>query len=267
MANPRPKRYTFEQTASMPLFSLKSLLSPKDLLREKTKDYRRIVLIQVVIVSFGLVLSEPLLADSKSDASKLIISIFSLFAAVYAFLQWDLLRNFTDNRIVLNAILIALILVIVTGILVEFPYYQIIQVPNRQAYLLTLRGVLFPIEVTVISFAIHDLFSGSHMTPDKLWGEACIFLMIGISFGSLFDLISVAKPESLGVAIELGVPNYAECVTYSFSILGGVDSGLQPSRLIRNISILEAVWGGLYGMLIIGKLLGLPREEEKPENK
>jgi hypothetical protein len=105
------------------------------------------------------------------------------------------------------------------------------------------------------------------MTPDKLWGAACIFLMIGISFGSLYDLISVAKPGSLGVAIELGLPNYAECVTYSFSILGGVDSGLQPSRLIRNISILEAVWGGLYGMLIIGKLLGLPREEEKPENK
>jgi hypothetical protein len=94
MANPRPKRYTFEQTASMPLFSLKSLLSPKDLLREKTKDYRRIVLMQVVIVSFGLVLSEPLLADSKSDASKLIISIFSLFAAVYAFFTMGFASEF-----------------------------------------------------------------------------------------------------------------------------------------------------------------------------
>jgi hypothetical protein len=74
-------------------------------------------------------------------------------------------------------------------------------------------------------------------------------------------------PGSLGATFELGFPNYAECVTYSFSILGGIDSGAQPSRLIRNISILEAVWGGLYGMLIIGKLLGLPREEIKSENK
>jgi len=43
--------------------------------------------------------------------------------------------------------------------------------------------------------------------------------------------------------------------------LGGVDSGLTPTRLIRNISVIESVWGNIYGMLIIGKLLGLPREE------
>ncbi len=248
-------------------FTLKSILSRLELQKEKTKDYRNIVIIQVIIVSAGLVLSETVLADSKSAESKLIISIFSFFAATYAFLQWDLLRNFTNSRPLVISILIALSITIFTGILGEFPYYQIIEIPNRQIYLLFLHGVLFPIEVTVISFAIRDLFSGSHMTPDKLWGAACIFLMIGISFGSLYDLISIAKPGSLGVNIELGFPNYAECVTYSFSILGGVDSGLQPSRLIRNISILEAVWGGLYGMLIIGKLLGLPREENKTENQ
>ena len=248
-------------------FAVKSFLSRSELQREKTKDYRNIVIIQVIIVAAGLILSEPVLEDSKSEKSKLIISIFSGFAATYAFLQWDLLRNFTNNRPLIILILTTLSITIMIGVLGEFPYYQIIEIPNRQAYLLFLHGVIFPIEITVISYAIHDLFSGSYMTPDKLWGAACIFLMIGISFGSLYDLISIAVPGSLGVNLELGFPNYAECVTYSFSILGGVDSGLHPSRLIRNISILEAVWGGLYGMLIIGKLLGLPREENKPENK
>ncbi len=246
----------------MTQFSLKSLLSRVELQREKTKDYRNIVIIQVIIVSVGLILSEQLLIDSKSSESKFIISICLFFGATYAFLQWDLLRNFTSNRIIINTIFIILIGIMIMGILGEFPYYQIIQVSNRQAYLLTLHGVLFPIEVTVISFAIRDLFSGSHMTPDKLWGAACVFLMIGISFASLYDLITIAKPGSLGVEIELGLPNYAECISYSFSILGGVGSELHPSRLIRNISILEAVWGSLYGMLIIGKLLGLPRSEE-----
>lgn len=86
--------------------------------------------------------------------------------------------------------------------------------------------------------------------------------MISISFGSLYDLISITKPGSLGANLEIGFPIYAECVTYSLSILGDINSELQPSRLIRNISILEAVWGGLCGMLIIGKLLGLPRQED-----
>ncbi|HMJ68639.1 MAG TPA: hypothetical protein VK508_07080 [Cyclobacteriaceae bacterium] len=252
-------------------FTLKGLLTRDELQREKTKDYRNIVIIQIIIVVFGLTLSEPLLADSRSPQSKLIITLFSFFGAAYAFLLWDLLRNFTTSRKLLVSIIAVLSGIVVTGILVEFPYYQILEVTDRRTYLLVIHGLLFPIEITVISFAIRDLFSGGFFTADKLWGAACIYLMIGISFGSLYDLISIAVPGSLGAPIELGLPNYAECVSYSLGILGGVDAGLLPSRLIRNISILEAVWGSIYGMLIIGKLLGLPRDEtsnnQQPINK
>jgi hypothetical protein len=244
-------------------FSLKNFLSRRELQREKLKDYRNIVLVQVLIVAFGLLLSEPIIEDSKSEVSKLIISIFSFFAATYAFLLWDLLRNFTSSQVLIVSILIALAVIIIVGILGEFPYYQILHISDRQSYLLFLHGFLFPIEVTVIGFALRDIFSGGFMTSDKLWGAACIFLMIGISFGSLYDLITIARPGALGQAFELGFPNYSECVTYSFCILGGIDHGLEPVRLVRNISVIEAVWGGLYGMLIIGKLLGLPRAESE----
>jgi hypothetical protein len=242
-------------------FTLRGFLSGVELQKEKTKDYRNIVLIQVSIIIFGLTLSEPLLSDPKSEVSKLIIAVFSFFGAVYAFLLWDLLRNFTRSRLLIQVILGVLCFIVVLGVLVEFPYYQVIEIGDRRTYLLVLHGLLFPIEVTVISFAIRDLFSGGFFTADKLWGAASVYLMIAISFGSLYDLISIARPGSLGVNIELGLPNYAECVTFSLGTLGGVDAGLNPTRLIRNISIIEAVWGSIYGMLIIGKLLGLPRQE------
>src|SRR5579871_2258372 len=188
----------------MATFILKNLLSRVELQREKLKDYRNIVLVQVIIVVFGLVLSEPLIEDSKSEISKLIISIFSFFGAAYAFLLWDLLRNFTDSKVLIVGILAVLSGIIVTGMLVEFPYYQLIHVSNRQAYLLTIHSLLFPIEVTVISFALRDIFTGDFMTSDKLWGAACIFIMIGISFGSLYDLITIVRPGSLGQNFELG---------------------------------------------------------------
>lgn len=251
----------FNDQSCMINFSLRGFLSRADLQKEKTKDYRNIVLIQVVIIVFGLTLSEPLLTDATSPASKFIITVFSFFGAAYAFLLWDLLRNFTNSRTLIILILSVLMLIVVMGILVEFPYYQIIEITDRRTYLLVIHGLLFPIEVTVISFAIRDIFSGGYFTSDKLWGAACIYLMIGISFGSLYDLITIAQPGSLGANIELGLPNYAECVTFSLGVLGGIDAGLSPTRLIRNISIIEAVWGSIYGMLIIGKLLGLPREE------
>jgi hypothetical protein len=243
-------------------FSLLSALSNRELLQEKTKDYRNVVLIQIIIIVFGLTLSQPLMEDSKSDVSKFIIAVFSFFGAAYAFLLWDLLRNFTKNKTLLGVILFVLMGIVVVGSLVEFPYYQLVHVSNRQAYLLTIHSLLFPIEITVIAFAIRDIFSGGFMTGDKLWGAACIYLMIGISCGSLYDLLTIINPGSLGADIELGLPNYSECVTYSFCILGGVDSGLEPTRLIRNISTIEAVWGNIYGMLIIGRLLGLPRQED-----
>jgi hypothetical protein len=247
--------------------SLKDFLSKLELQKEKAKDYRNVVIIQVMIVVLGLVLYEPLLEDSTSTVSKFIITLFSTFGALYAFLLWDLLRNFTTNRYLIIGILVLLCGIVTAGILVEFPYYQIIHVEDRQAYLFVLHGVLFPIEITVISFAIRDLFSAGYITADKLWGAACVFLMVGISFGSLYDLITIARPGSLGVDIELGLPNYSECVTYSFSVLGGIESDLKPIKLIKNISIIESVWGILYAMLIIGRLLGLPRYEDENKNK
>ena len=60
---------------------------------------------------------------------------------------------------------------------------------------------------------------------------------------------------------NLVVPNYAECVTFSPGSLGGVDAGPNPTRLMCNISNIEPVWGSIYGMLIIGKLPGLSRQE------
>jgi hypothetical protein len=227
---------------------------------EKQKDYRNVVLIQIIIIVFGLTLSEFLLQGTSTPAAKLVTTIFSLFGVWYAFQLWDLLRNFTQNALLLRLYLFILFGIAITGTLVEFPYYHLIQVPDRQIYLLIIHGLLFPIEVTVIAFAIRDIFSGEFLTPDKLWGAACVFLMIGISFGSLFDLICIIKPGSLGEVIEAGLPNYATCVTYSLSILGGLDPGHpNASRIIRNISVIEAVWSNLFVVLIIGKLMGLPR--------
>jgi len=214
-----------------------------DRTREKQKDYRNVVIIQVIIIVLGLTLTEPVLVDSKSQESKLIISVFLLFSTTYMFLLWDLLRNFTDNRSLIITIFVVLSGIVVIGSLGEFPYYQILHVPDRRIYLLFLHGFLSPV---------------------KLWGAACVYLMIGISFGSLYDLITIMRPGALGINVELGFPNYSECVRYSFSILGGVDPGIDgTSHFIRNISVLEGIWGALYSMLIIGKLLGLPRPDNE----
>jgi hypothetical protein len=235
-----------------------------ELQREKQKDYRNVVLLQIVIIVMGLTLSEFVLNGTNTPAARLVISIFSFFGALYSYLLWDLLRNFTTQRWLINVYLVILAGSIGTGILGEFPYYKIIEVTDRQTYLLVIHCLLFLIEITVIGFAIRDIFTGDYLTPDKLWGAACIFLMIGISFGSLYDLLCIIRPGSLGEPIEMGLPSYSECVAHSMSILGGADPGHpNASKLIKNLSVIEAVWSNLFVVLIIGKLMGLPRPPQE----
>src|SRR5687768_12744721 len=163
---------------------------------EKQRDYRNIVIVQVVIIVFGLTLTEFLSEGSRTATAKPIITIFSIFGVAYAFLLWDLLKNFTKSKFLIRLYFLILLGITVMGALVEFPYYTILEVPNRQLYLLVIHGLLFPVEITVITFAIRDLFSGEFLSPDKLWGAACVFLMTGISFGSLYDLICIVRPGS-----------------------------------------------------------------------
>lgn len=243
-----------------PFSMFKKLMSQSpDLQNEKQKDYRNVVIIQVIIIVFGLTFSGFLMDGSETPGAKLVTTILSCFAALYSFLLWDLLRDFTENKKIINAYLIVLMIVVI-GSLNEFPYYKIIEVPNRRMLLLLIHSLLFPLEATVIAFGIRDIFSGEYLTPDKLWGSACLFLMIAISFGSLYDLICIIKPGSLGVPIELGLTNYSECSAYSLCVIGGLDTPYpNASRIIKSISIIEAVWSNLFVILIIGKLMGLPR--------
>jgi hypothetical protein len=246
------------------MFRKLTFIGSSRLQQEKQKDYRNVVIIQVIIIVMGMMLSGPLLEDPKSEVSKLIISVFSFFGAVYAFLLWDLLRNFTRSQALIVTVLLLLLGIVSFGILIEFPYYKVIHIENRRLALLIIHGILFPIEVLVIVYTIRDIFLSEVLTPDKLWGSACVYLMTGISFGSLYDLICISGFGNLGVELELGIPNYAECVGHSLSLLGGIDSRYPDATyLIKNLGVIEGLWGSLFTVLIIGKLLGLPKPDSK----
>lgn len=231
--------------------------------KEKKKDYKNVVIIQIIIIISGLVLSTTLDYQNPTFTDKLIITLFSGFGAFYSFLLWDLLKDFTTNKWLVGIFFVILVVIVSMGLAGEFPFYKIIEFKNRQAYLFALHAGLFPIEVTVIAFAIRDLFSGNSFTQSKLWGAAAVYLMIGISSASLYDLINIAHPGILGKNFSLGLESYSEFIYYSFNILGGLDTAYpNPVPLLRNLAVVEAVWGNLYAILIIGKLLGLPSNNE-----
>ena len=238
----------------------KQELGSTALQKEKQKDYRNVVLMQTMIIVMGLTFTDFLALGGIEVPFNWFETLSILFAGLYFYLLWDLLKDFTTNKVLVQTVIIVLIIDFILAILTVNPIYTIIPETQRQLVFFIFHFALFAVETTVIGYSIVDIFRGEFMTPDKLWGSACVYLMIGIAFGSLYDIINIIQPGSFGEMINLGVESYAECIYYSMNVLGGLDTAYpNPTKLIRNIGVIEAVWGNLFIVLLIGNLLGLPR--------
>ncbi len=232
-------------------------MSAATLQREKLKDYRNIVVIQVTVVTILMTLEDLLAGIGFVDIQKWVYSLFIAFAGFYLLLLWDMMRNFTSNMVIVRGSLAWLMVLFVLGAMGENPFQRLL--PNPRPYYIFIHTSLTIIQTFIISLCIRDIFSGNRVTSDKLWGSACVYLMVGFVFGDVFDLLNLLNPGCFGVEIPVGFASYLGGVYYSYATLGGVDTGYEHvSRLVRNISVIESLFGNLYLVFLIGRILGLP---------
>ncbi|MCU0428115.1 MAG: hypothetical protein MUF71_21085 [Candidatus Kapabacteria bacterium] len=242
-------------------------LTTAALQREKLKDYRNIVTIQVTVVIILMTLEDLLAGIGLVDIQKWVYTLFIAFAGFYLLLLWDMMRNFTQNMLIVRGSLAWLMVLFVLGAMGENPFQRLL--PNPRPYYIFIHTSLTIIQGFIITLAIRDIFSGSRVTSDKLWGSACVYLMIGFVFGDIFDLLNLLSPGCFGVEIPVGFASYLGGVYFSYATLGGVDTGFDNmSRLVRNVSVIESLFGNLYLVFLIGRILGLPTgatQEEAPK--
>ncbi len=235
-------------------------LNTKELNEEKKKDFRNIVFLQIIIIVSAMLLKETLALCGVSLATSNMIRdfLFLITGGLYVFVLWDLLRDLTKS----NVLIISMLVLIILGLGVAFfavnPVYEFFDNDTKRPYLFFVHLSLFIIETTVIYHCVYDIFSGKKLSVEKIWGSACIYLMIGISFGSLYDLVNIVKPGSMGIPLAQGLESYTVCIYYSMTIIGGHDAFLEAIPLIQNLGIIEAVWSNLFIVLLVGRLLGKP---------
>ena len=243
-------------------------LNTQELNDEKKKDYRNIVYLQVLIIVSAMLLKEILAINGVDKViSKMIRDIlFLTLGGMHVFVLWDLLRNLTTN----NTLIVGLFVMIVFGLGVAFfavnPVYDFFDSDNaKRPYLFFVHMSLFIVETIVIYHCVNDIFTGKKLSAEKIWGAACIYLMIGISFGSLYDLVNIVNPGSMGLNLSQGLESYMICIYYSMTIIGGHDAILETEPIIQNLGIIEAVWSNLFIVLLVGRLLGKPDDDVTEE--
>lgn len=223
---------------------------------ERSKDFRNVVKVQVAIVLTVLLLRDLLETLGIPFADIITQTVFLCLGGFYLLMLWDMLRNFTRRKEIIYTALGILLASYTATLIAANPFFHLLDAESERKTLLVIHIALFTVEVTMIYFTIMEIFKDNLDIGEKIWGSACIFFMIGISFGSSFDIICIIQPGSLGVMLPLGLPNYMECIHHSFNIIGGLDPDYPgASDLIKKMAVVEGVWNNLFVVLVVGRLL------------
>jgi voltage-gated potassium channel len=134
-----------------------------------------------------------------------------------------------------------------------------------EAFLLAFTASFFILmTVRLLRKIVHDTV----VTADTLYGAACIYLLIGITWALVYYVISRLEPGAFYVnatrSADLigGWPSY---VYFSFVTLSTVGYGdITPAtQLVRSVVILQVITGVFYVAVLIGRLVDLYRPNTK----
>jgi hypothetical protein len=238
--------------------------SPEELLEqarllsiEKRKDYRNVVFVQVAMMVIALVAEDLVSALGWKHSESLMWLVFEAMSAIYLYLMWDLLKNFTRKKRYLRFGMVWVLTIFIGSWLNNNVFYSPASGPKINAIFHFAVSLL---EGVNIALATRDLLSGPRNTVDKLWASAAIYFLFGFAFSNIFSCIHLVQPDAFGPLTDGKLVGYFEGLYLSFTALSGCDNAYgNLSHLVRNLSLLEATIGQLYLVLLIGRVL-LPEE-------
>jgi hypothetical protein len=114
---------------------------------------------------------------------------------------------------------------------------------------------------------LKDVFGGSRISSEQIFGAVCAYLLIGFLFSSIYGFIALVNPDAFAYSDGLGAQISAEhgardpgIFTYfSFVTMSTLGYGdMSPvSSAARSTAWLQAVLGQLYLAITIAALVGV----------
>jgi hypothetical protein len=113
--------------------------------------------------------------------------------------------------------------------------------------------------LSMLGVMVKVVMRREQVTIDKIFAAACVYLLMGISFGLLFLIIEQTAPGAFSLAEhDLGSLS-GSLLHFSFTTLTSVGYGdIAPvSSLARSLSDIEAVLAQLYLAIVLARLVSL----------
>ncbi|WP_233808317.1 potassium channel family protein [Paraburkholderia sp. HP33-1] len=117
--------------------------------------------------------------------------------------------------------------------------------------------------ITVV-YLLRYVFQPKIMTPDKLFGAAAAYLLIGVLWAYVYASIGFFYPQSYMIVGQPGRLVYSDALYFSITVLTSTGFGdITPlTRPARGMCMVEQITGSLFVAILIARLAGVypPRE-------
>ena len=114
------------------------------------------------------------------------------------------------------------------------------------------------------AYLLRYVFQPMIMTPDKLFGAAAAYLMIGVLWAYIYAMVGFFYPQSYMIVGQPGRLVYADALYFSMTVLTSTGFGdVTPlTRQARGVCMIEQITGALFVAILIARLAGVypPRE-------
>jgi hypothetical protein len=226
-----------------------------ELAREKLKDFKKVVPVQISLLLVTFLSKGIMDLFSISYGNEITEMLFFSILGIYVYLLWDMLRNYTRSRTLLLVLLVLIMGTFLLGVIFVNPFFTLLNTQQFRVVTGLIMTTLLLVEASVVYFTIIEIFKRDLSINERMWGAACIYLITGTAFGNVFEIIDIISISSLDLGIPLGTLHFIKSISFSFHILAGTDISYPCSELINNFTIIEALWGNLFIVFVVGRLL------------
>jgi hypothetical protein len=109
------------------------------------------------------------------------------------------------------------------------------------------------------AYLLRYVFQPTVMTPDKLFGAASAYLLIGVLWAYTYAIVGFFYPESYLVVGQPGRLVYADALYLSITVLTSTGFGdiVPLTRQARGVCMIEQITGALFVAILIARLAGV----------
>jgi hypothetical protein len=151
----------------------------------------------------------------------------------------------------------------VVGILLAIPaMVQRVVNPSVTAGFFPIANLVlsFTFDVWVVVSIFRRVFSNVRITSETIFGALCIYLLNGMSFASIYGLVSDLQPSAFFLDPKVNrhaIPDRFDFIFYSFGMMTqlGAAGITAVSDQARSLSVIEAILGQLYLAVLISRLV------------